>query len=177
LSSLFFFIIFFDKKAPPGHGKTSLLRAAAGQLVPESGSIQLNGVPLGRLEMTKLAALVEQDDVLLPQLTVRETLQFAANATTTSHGLSAEPLVSEFASERVAIVLGMLGLERCADTQIGSDMVRGISGGEKRRTVLGEQLVSNARCLFLDEFSTGLDSATTIAICKDLRTWTRVTKA
>lgn len=53
-----------------------------------------------------------------------------------------------------------LGLLKCADTRIGNVMLRGISGGERKRTSIGVELLTNPSMIFLDEPTTGLDSST-----------------
>lgn len=53
----------------------------------------------------------------------------------------------------------MLGLENQRDTKIGGLFFRGISGGQRKRVSVGEQLVANPKLLFLDEPTSGLDSA------------------
>lgn len=63
----------------------------------------------------------------------------------------------------------ILGLEVCADTMVGDEMLRGISGGQRKRLTTGEMLVGPARALFMDEISTGLDSSTTYQIVNSLR--------
>ncbi|KAF6158882.1 hypothetical protein GIB67_012299, partial [Kingdonia uniflora] len=63
----------------------------------------------------------------------------------------------------------ILGLEICADTMVGDEMVRGISGGQRKRVTTGEMLVGPAKVLFMDEISTGLDSSTTFQIVSSLR--------
>lgn len=63
----------------------------------------------------------------------------------------------------------ILGLEICADTMVGDEMIRGISGGQKKRVTTGEMLVGPARALFMDEISTGLDSSTTFQIVNSMR--------
>ncbi|XP_066334606.1 ABC transporter G family member 39-like [Miscanthus floridulus] len=55
-----------------------------------------------------------------------------------------------------------VGLEVCADTMVGDSMIRGISGGQKKR-------VTTAKALFMDEISTSLDSSTTYQIVNSLR--------
>uniref|UniRef100_J3L0H4 ABC transporter domain-containing protein n=1 Tax=Oryza brachyantha TaxID=4533 RepID=J3L0H4_ORYBR len=65
--------------------------------------------------------------------------------------------------------LQIIGLHTCADTLVGSDMARGISGGQKKRVTIGELLISPARALFMDEISTGLDSSTAFQIMNFLR--------
>jgi ABC-type multidrug transport system ATPase subunit len=65
--------------------------------------------------------------------------------------------------------LRVLGLDVCADTMVGDDMRRGISGGQKKRVTTGEMIVGPTRALFMDEISTGLDSSTTFSIINTLR--------
>jgi hypothetical protein len=66
-------------------------------------------------------------------------------------------------------ILKILGLDICADTVVGNEMLRGISGGQRKRVTTGEMLVGPARALFMDEISTGLDSSTTYQIVNSLR--------
>ncbi|MBA0745368.1 hypothetical protein Gogos_007946 [Gossypium gossypioides] len=66
-------------------------------------------------------------------------------------------------------IMKILGLDMCADTLVGNEMLRGISGGQKKRVTTGEMLVGPARALFMDEISTGLDSSTTFQIVNSLR--------
>ncbi|EGD82449.1 ABC transporter [Salpingoeca rosetta] len=164
--------------APPGHGKTSLLQAIAGILDINSGEVLFNGRTAEESEalVPRLAAYVGQDDVHMPQLTVRETLTFAAqNANVTEHLPADSELVQEYARQRVDLVLRLLGLTNCADTIVGNDLIRGVSGGEKRRVSIGELLVTNARCFLLDQYSTGLDASTTIDITRSLVAWAHLT--
>ncbi|KAG8087776.1 hypothetical protein GUJ93_ZPchr0010g11308 [Zizania palustris] len=66
-------------------------------------------------------------------------------------------------------IIKILGLSECADTIIGDDLRRGISGGQKKRVTIGEMLVRISRCFFMDDISTGLDSSTTFEIMKFLQ--------
>jgi ABC-type multidrug transport system ATPase subunit len=66
-------------------------------------------------------------------------------------------------------ILKILGLDICADTMVGDEMLRGISGGQRKRVTTGEMLVGPSRALFMDEISTGLDSSTTFQIVNSLR--------
>ncbi|KAF9615185.1 hypothetical protein IFM89_022287 [Coptis chinensis] len=63
----------------------------------------------------------------------------------------------------------ILGLDVCADTLVGNDMLRGISGGQMKRVTIGEMLAGAAKALFMDEISIGLDSSTTFQIVNALR--------
>ena len=75
---------------------------------------------------------------------------------------------------KVDLLLDVLGLRECEHTILGNGMLRGVSGGQKRRVTLGEMIISNSRALFLDEITTGLDSATSFDILRTLRDWTRI---
>ena len=62
-----------------------------------------------------------------------------------------------------------LGLKECADTRIGNNIHKGCSGGEKRRTSIGVQLLSNPSVLFLDEPTTGLDATSAFQLVRTLK--------
>ncbi|XP_011005514.1 PREDICTED: ABC transporter G family member 31 isoform X2 [Populus euphratica] len=63
-------------------------------------------------------------------------------------------------------VLKVLGLDICSETVVGNDMLRGVSGGQRKRVTTGEMIVGPRKTLFMDEISTGLDSSTTYQIVK-----------
>jgi ABC-type multidrug transport system ATPase subunit len=109
------------------------------------------------------SAYVMQQDVLLPTLTVRETLQFSAD-------LRLPPPTSQQERRKVVEeVILELGLKECADTRIGNHQHKGCSGGEKRRTSIGVQLLSNPSVLFLDEPTTGLDATSAFQLVRTLK--------
>ncbi|GJN18417.1 hypothetical protein PR202_gb05578 [Eleusine coracana subsp. coracana] len=82
---------------------------------------------------------------------------------------SASSMGGQEATVGTDYILKLLGLEICADTMVGDEMLRGISGGQRKRVTTGEMLVGPARALFMDEISTGLDSSTTFQIVNSLR--------
>jgi ABC-type multidrug transport system ATPase subunit len=167
--------------APPGHGKSSLLRLLADRLKPDhndnnkggcgAGSavkdvgVRYNGLTKAQAaaegcSVRRMCHLVEQVDEHLPLLTVRETLDFAHECTS---------MVRDPA--RVDSVIRMLGLTECQNTILGDALTRGVSGGQKRRVTVGEMLVGDARAVFLDEYTNGLDTATSEDITRGLRKW------
>jgi len=100
-----------------------------------SGSIRLNGevIPTQKQHgWRRIAAYVSADDgTHAPILTVRETLRFAAECTrspTESTPAQIDDVVNE--------VLELLDLTYVADTVVGDENVRGVSGGQKRRYVI-----------------------------------------
>ena len=147
-----------------GSGKTTMLNTLAhwiggGRLVT-AGDILFNGTP--RISAIR-SAYVMQQDVLLPTLTVRETLLYAAELRLPP------PTSSEERHRVVEDVILELGLKECANTRIGSHIHKGCSGGEKRRTSLGVQMLSNPSVLFLDEVTTGLDATSAFQLIRTLK--------
>lgn len=65
---------------------------------------------------------------------------------------------------KVDVVMRLLGLSHCRETQVGNEIFRGISGGERKRLTTAEQLLGPHNVLCLDEISTGLDSATLFTV-------------
>lgn len=57
-------------------------------------------------------------------------------------------------------------MERCLNTPIGGTFVKGISGGERKRTSIGFELVTDPQVIFLDEPTSGLDSFTAFLVMK-----------
>ena len=159
---------------PPGHGKTSLMRALSGRIAPEllEGRIEWGGRDAGELHaagisLARLACFVDQLDTHLPLLTVRETVAFAWQNLTVPPALHGDAEAA--AKERVERALAALSLQGCADTVVGDALTRGVSGGERKRVTIAEALVSNARVLCLDEISTGLDASVTYDIVAALK--------
>lgn len=75
----------------------------------------------------------------------------------------------ETIQKRVDVMIKRLGLEDCQHTFFGGDLVKGLSGGEKKRTTIGYELISDPSLVFLDEPTSGLDSHTAFKICRLLK--------
>ncbi|KAJ4317288.1 hypothetical protein N0V84_007424 [Fusarium piperis] len=147
-----------------GSGKTTLLDALSDRLTSQTrinqGTATFNGNPS---IYDVRHAYVTQKDVLLPALTVRETLRYAAGLRLPSSVTARERC------ELVQDVINELGLQKCANTRIGNSQKRGCSGGERRRVSIGAQLLANPSLLFLDEPTTGLDAANAFQLVTTLR--------
>ena len=151
---------------PSGSGKTSLLQSLANRLsntlfsrYQTSGKITFNGAEAhGDVLRSIISFVTQEDDALMPALTVRETLQFAA-------GLRLPPwMSSEQKRKRAEEVLLKMGLKDCADNIIGSELKKGISGGQKRRVSIAIQILTEPRILLLDEPTSGLDAFTATSV-------------
>ncbi|GIL87008.1 hypothetical protein Vretimale_14202 [Volvox reticuliferus] len=148
---------------PSGGGKTSLLTLLGGRSTARlEGNVTFNGARMSKPLKRKLG-YVMQDDLLFAELTVYETLYFAALLRLPRSWSRADKLA------RVDLVIEGLGLERCRDTIIGSHMMRGVSGGERKRVSIGHELLINPSMLLLDEPTSGLDSTTALRLMHTLR--------
>ncbi|KAH6984570.1 P-loop containing nucleoside triphosphate hydrolase protein [Ilyonectria sp. MPI-CAGE-AT-0026] len=156
---------------PSGSGKTSLLNSMAlrlrnsiGTRYHPSGKLTFNGaVPSDSVIRSVCSYVCQDDDALLPSLTVRETLRFAAGLRLPSFMRKDEK------NRRAEEVLLKMGLKDCADNLIGNDMIKGISGGEKRRVSIAVQVLTDPRILLLDEPTSGLDAFTANSIMEVLQ--------
>lgn len=139
---------------PSGSGKTTLLTALAGRLPGKiSGNITYNGLPFSS-SMKRKTGFVAQDDVLYPHLTVIETLTYSALLRLP------KKLTREEKIEQAEMVIKELGLTRCRNNIVGGPLLRGISGGERKRVSIGQEMLVNPCLLLLDEPTSGLDSTT-----------------
>lgn len=156
---------------PSGSGKTSLLNLMARRLQNSiltqyqvAGDMFMNGaVPSESVIGSICAYVCQDDDALLPYLTVRENLRFAAGLRLPIHLSKAEKI------QRAESVMLKMGLRDCADVLVGSELVKGISGGEKRRVTIAIQILTDPRVLLLDEPTSGLDAFTASSIMDVLR--------
>uniref|UniRef100_A0A9I9CX19 ABC transporter domain-containing protein n=1 Tax=Cucumis melo TaxID=3656 RepID=A0A9I9CX19_CUCME len=190
---------------PPGCGKTTLLKALSGNLnksLKFSGEICYNGHKLEEFVPQKTSAYVSQHDLHIPQMTVRETLDFSARCQgigsradimkeiikkEKEQGIIPNPDIDIYMkaisieglkhSLQTDYILKIFGLDVCGDTLVGDAMRRGISGGQKKRLTTGEMMVGPNKALFMDEITNGLDSSTAFQIISCLQNLAHLTNA
>lgn len=148
---------------PSGSGKTTLLTALGGRLPGKtSGTITYSGQPFSSSVKRKIG-YVTQDDVLYPHLTVLETLTYAAMLRLPKN------LTLEEKVEQAELIIIELGLTRCRNSIVGGPLIRGVSGGERKRVSIGQEMLVNPSLLLLDEPTSGLDSTTALRIMATLK--------
>ncbi|KAG7399958.1 hypothetical protein PHYBOEH_007478 [Phytophthora boehmeriae] len=170
----------------PGSGKSSLMKLLSGRFpdaknVTITGEVAYNGTPAKELrkQMPQFVSYVPQRDKHNPELTVKETLEFAhaccgseispQDEARFAHGTSEDNKEAVVAAQAMVkhlpdVVIQQLGLQNCQNTILGDAMIRGVSGGERKRVTTGEMEFGNAYVKMMDEISTGLDSAATFDI-------------
>uniref|UniRef100_A0A7N0T827 ABC transporter domain-containing protein n=2 Tax=Kalanchoe fedtschenkoi TaxID=63787 RepID=A0A7N0T827_KALFE len=190
---------------PPGCGKTSLLLALSGNLgesLKVTGEITYNGYTLEEFVPQKTSAYISQNDLHIPEMTVRETIDFSARCQGVGSradiieevtrrekeaGIVPDPDIDTYmkatsaggqkASLQTDYILKILGLDICSDTMVGDAMRRGISGGQKKRLTTAEMIVGPTKALFMDEITNGLDSSTAYQIVACLQHLVHITDA
>ena len=142
---------------PSGAGKTTLLNAIAGIAPADTGDVLLDGQSFHDLLQNdrSIVGIVPQDDVVHAELTVEESLYYAARLR------FPRDVDDDTINGRVDQVLEELGIAHIRHSRIGNAVQRGISGGQRKRVNLGQELLTQStKVLFLDEPTSGLDPQT-----------------
>ena len=149
-----------------GSGKTTLLSTLSRRLdtsyMDIDGDTRLNGKEYTTRTLKEMSAYVMQDDLVHADLTVGETISYAAQLRLPSK------MSKDEREKRETKVLEMMGILHCKDVIVGNTLRKGISGGERKRLCIAMELLSRPKLLFLDEPTSGLDSSTSLAICRTL---------
>ncbi|EXC10894.1 ABC transporter G family member 23 [Morus notabilis] len=147
---------------PSGTGKSTLLGVISGRVIqdkhfdPKTISINDHFVS-DPAQLRKICGFVAQEDNLLPLLTVKETFMFSAKFRL--RGMSTKE--REARVERLMMELGLLNV---ADSFVGDEENRGISGGERKRVSIGMEMIQDPPILLLDEPTSGLDSTSALQV-------------
>jgi pleiotropic drug resistance (PDR) family protein len=157
----------------PGSGCSTFLKTIAGEMngIFKDGDSHMNYQGISdkkmRTQFRGEAIYTAETDVHFPQLSVGDTLKFAALSRTPRNRL---PGVSrdQYATHMRDVVMAMLGLTHTINTQVGNDFIRGVSGGERKRVSIAEATLCGSPLQCWDNSTRGLDSANALEFCKTL---------
>ncbi|KAL1440513.1 hypothetical protein MTO96_009369 [Rhipicephalus appendiculatus] len=143
---------------PSGAGKTTLLNLLTGFYDKSyQGEVQINGRVRDQVLFNKQSCYVMQDDRLLPALTVYEAISMSVELRI--------PTLSQTAKEEmVQRSIAEWGLHECRNTR-----TEDLSGGERKRLAIAQELVNNPPVLFLDEPTSGLDNVSSLMCVQVLK--------
>ncbi|POM66300.1 Pleiotropic drug resistance protein ABC Superfamily [Phytophthora palmivora] len=175
----------------PGSGKSSLMKVLSGRFpvaknVTISGDMTYNGLKQAEIQnqLPQFLSYVPQHDKHFATLTVRETLEYAhefcggelkrragelLTQGTPDENHEAQAVAKAVFDHYPEVVVNQLGLTNCQDTIVGDALLRGVSGGERKRVTTGEMEFGMKYMTLMDEISTGLDSAATFDIINTQR--------
>ncbi|KAI7823726.1 P-loop containing nucleoside triphosphate hydrolase protein, partial [Kickxella alabastrina] len=164
---------------PSGSGKTTLLNLLAGQTTKgtTSGNIWINGRLASGSSMRQLAGYVNQEDVILSTQTVEEAIMMSIILRPPPLELGMPTLsLGQFKAQmaRCSQAISLFGLEKCRATAAGDSMNKGISGGEKKRTSIAMEWVTDTPIMFLDEPTSGLDAYSALMVTRKLKHITEI---
>lgn len=149
----------------PGCGKSTLFKLLANQLKygEVNGQYFFNDHAPDTRKFHRLVSFVPQDDNHMAAFTVRQTFEFAARCQ------MPEGTPEHKIQERVQVVMEVLKIDHRAETLVGDNLLRGVSGGEKKRVTIGVEFMKGPGMYLMDEPTTGLDAKTAIDIFQSVR--------
>ncbi|KAJ2991707.1 hypothetical protein NUW58_g2420 [Xylaria curta] len=163
----------------PGSGCTTFLKSIANQrwgYTDVAGEV-LYG-PFTHKEFKEYrgeAVYNQEDDIHHATLNVEQTLGFAID-TKVPNKLPAGTTKAKFKSDVISTLLKMFNIEHTRQTIVGDALIRGVSGGERKRVSIAEMMITNACVLSWDNSTRGLDASTALDFAKSLRIQTNLYK-
>jgi len=159
---------------PPGSGCSTFLKTISGEthgfFVDKSSEINYQGISPKEMHSSFRgeAIYTAEVDVHFPNMTVGQTLSFAAQARAPRNipGGIPRKMYANFLRDTT---MAIFGISHTLNTKVGNDFVRGVSGGERKRVTIAEASLAGAPLQCWDNSTRGLDSANAVEFCKTLR--------
>ncbi|KAK1511382.1 menadione-induced gene-12 [Colletotrichum costaricense] len=160
----------------PGSGCSTLLKILSNR---RKGFSEIDGnVFFGSMTHKEAEAyrgqiiMNDEEEIFFPSLTVGQTLDFATKLKVPSHHSAASD--QEYSDETKHFLLDSLGIAHTANTKVGNEYIRGVSGGERKRVSVLECLASRASVFCWDNSTRGLDASNALEWAKAMRAMTDV---
>ncbi|KAK4158843.1 ABC-2 type transporter-domain-containing protein [Cladorrhinum sp. PSN259] len=164
---------------PPGSGCSTFLKTIAGDyngiFMDDSSYFNYQGMTAKEMHSYHRgeAIYTAEVDTHFPQLTVGDTLTFAAHARA-PRDLPDGIDKNTFANHLRDVMMALFGISHTMHTRVGNEYIRGVSGGERKRVTISEAALSLAPLQCWDNSTRGLDSANAIEFCKTLKMQTEL---
>ncbi|KZO94482.1 hypothetical protein CALVIDRAFT_484187 [Calocera viscosa TUFC12733] len=162
----------------PGSGCTTFLKAVSNrrdEFLSVDGRVEYAGIGAEEMDRRFKGEVVynQEDDIHMATLTVHDTLSFALELKMPPARLTGQTR-SQLHKEIETMLLKMLNIQHTANTLVGNQFVRGVSGGERKRVSIAEMMASRAHVSAWDNSTRGLDASTALDYTKSLRVLTDV---
>ncbi|KAI6897325.1 hypothetical protein KC348_g17757, partial [Hortaea werneckii] len=149
---------------PSGAGKSTLVNVLMGKTKTRSGTIKINGhAKATTREYRKVIGYVPQDDILVPELTIRENILHSARCRLPARWKD------KAIQAHVDALIACLQLSHVQDSRVGDVNRPGVSGGQRKRTSIGIELAAAPMAIFLDEPTSGLDASSAASLMRLLK--------
>nr|OQO28977.1 hypothetical protein B0A51_03786 [Rachicladosporium sp. CCFEE 5018] len=146
-----------------GAGKSTFLNVLMGKASHTGGVVKINGWVKDMSKYKKLIGYVPQDDVIFPELTVRENILHSARCRLPARWRDRD------IQEHVDSLIACLQLAHVQHSRVGDALNPVISGGQRKRVNIGVELAAAPMAIFLDEPTSGLDSTSAASIMRLLK--------
>ncbi|KAH7074912.1 ABC transporter CDR4 [Paraphoma chrysanthemicola] len=157
----------------PGSGCSTLLKVIGGSTrglkIGDETVLSYQGIQPNKMhtQFRSDCIYTAESDVHFPELTVEETLLVAAEARTPAN-LQTSQARRQYSYALAQATIEAFDLTACAKTKIGNQVIRGVSGGERRRVTLAEAFMGNAAVQCWDQSTRGMDSSTALRFIRTL---------
>lgn len=145
---------------PSGCGKSTLIQALAGRIQTNShttGSITYNGKDRELREWVSNVGFADQDDTIFEESSVYQTLWYAAK-------FKLKNISNAEIEDKINAIMKKLNI-----THVYHNKMKKLSGGERKRVMLGVEMIKDVKIMFFDEPTSGLDTKTALQIIKTLK--------
>lgn len=146
-----------------GAGKSTFLNVLMGKADHTGGAVKINGWTKNMNKYKKLIGYVPQDDIVFPELTVRENILHSARIRLPSSWRDKE------IQDHVDSLVACLQLAHVQHSRVGDSVKPVISGGQRKRVNIGIELAAAPMAIFLDEPTSGLDATSASSIMRLLK--------
>jgi ATP-binding cassette subfamily G (WHITE) protein 2 (PDR) len=167
----------------PGSGCSTLLKTIACEIygfeVGAESKINYQGISQNQMyqQFRGEAIYMAETDVHFPQLTVGQTLLFAAKARAPRDDTFPGVTRDMYAEHMRDVIMATFNLGQTINTNVGNEIIKGVSGGERKRVSIAEAALSRSPLMCWDNSTRGLDSANALEFCKYLRQRTQIAGA
>ncbi|KAF3937032.1 hypothetical protein ABW19_dt0210161 [Dactylella cylindrospora] len=165
----------------PGSGCSTFLKVLANQrkgFVAVNGDVNYGGTTAEDMAKNYRGEILynPEDDLHYASITVKTTLEFAIRTRTPPKSSRKEGETrKEYVSNFLRMISKVLWIEHTMHTKIGNALIRGVSGGEKKRVSIGEAIVTKASVQAWDNSSKGLDASSALEYVSSIRALTNMT--
>ena len=162
----------------PGSGCTTFLKALANQRASFkeiTGDVTYGGINHKEMGKKFRGEVVynSEDDLHYATLSVEQTLTFALKTRTPAERPQGETR-NDYQQKFLNVLGKIFGISHTFKTKVGNEMIRGVSGGEKKRVSIAEVFVNRASLGCWDNSTRGLDASTAVEYCRSLRVLTNI---